>query len=79
MGKDKIFYAIKKYRYWYQNWLNIGLKSHIYFTDDILTCMKYESMEDAQIMCDKLNNTPNQLDIYKGTFKVYKYTIRIEK
>lgn len=77
--KDKVFYAIKKQRYWFQSWLNIGHKNSISFIDNLLTCEKFETLEEAQHMCDKLNNTPNWLDVYKGTFKVYKYTIRGEK
>lgn len=74
MGGQKTIWVIKKNRIYYQNGLNVGLKTHYHYCDDIIYAKWFDQITDAKRICDNLNEK-NAIDYVKGKWKVIEYNL----
>ena len=71
---DKCMWVVKKNRIFYQNALNVGLKTHYHYCDDILYARFFDEFHKAKSIADKLNEA-NAIDYIKGKWKVVEYNL----
>lgn len=66
-----ILYVISKNRFYFQNWLHVGLGNHWDFVNSSYYAKFYENKNEAEKMCEELNKWyKGWLNDYKGKFRV---------